>query len=172
MCNVVAYDGEVYEVQECPLKQDCADRLASIKKGLDSIVDYCVFNKLPSQSDSIMLKERWEQCTIKEMNYFNSEVAFVVNKGSEFRLCLKRKDREQLDEYNTSIHVCIHELAHLLSHGYGHGDEFKKNFDFLTLAGIKVGAYTPEDFVKNPKKYCGFLINHSPCDDGRCTLQD
>ena len=64
--------------------------------------------------------------------------------------------------------VILHELAHVMSISYGHEDEFKNNFSYITHLASSLGLYKPQDFQTNPKTYCGTEINTTPCSEGSC----
>ena len=64
--------------------------------------------------------------------------------------------------------VILHELGHVASISYGHEEEFKNNFSYITHLASSLGIYKPEDFSSNPKTYCGTKINTSPCSGGTC----
>ena len=44
----------------------------------------------------------------------------------------------------------------------GHTPVFWSNMKFLLEEGESIGIYTPEDYEKNPKMYCGQEINSTP----------
>ena len=75
------------------------------------------------------------------------------------------KENGQLIDINTLTFVAIQELAHIASSDIGHTDEFWKNFKFLLERAKIIGVYTPIDYKKNPKRYCGISIHDSPLYD-------
>ena len=65
-------------------------------------------------------------------------------------------------ELNLIIFVAIHEIAHVMTDEVGHTKKFWNNMRYLLEQGEKIGIYTPEDYSKNPKMYCGLEINSVP----------
>ena len=49
-----------------------------------------------------------------------------------------------------------------MSKSIGHKKEFWQNFKFLLKNAIQMGIYTPVDYKKSPKKYCGMTITDNP----------
>jgi len=92
----------------------------------------------------------------------NSELtSFSVNKGEEVAFCLKSKRSGKLHEVNLLLYVAIHEMAHMACPEIGHGNLFKKIFNFLTLQAIEQGIYVKEDYSANPVEYCGMILSSS-----------
>ena len=60
---------------------------------------------------------------------------------------------------NTLMYVVIHELAHVGCPEYGHTPLFRKIFKFLLKQSVKIGIYTPVNYILNPQNYCGMVIN-------------
>ena len=58
--------------------------------------------------------------------------------------------------------VAIHEIAHIMTKSIGHKPEFWNNFKFLLENAKEIGVYTPEDYKKNPRSYCGMKITDNP----------
>lgn len=167
---VSEYDGNDYEVRKVggPLiRQTAADYLAKIKHKVDVLVDYMYNKGLPDPDTSRRLFHRWISCKLKETNSFEKSAAFTLNKSTEIRLCI-RDAYGNFEDPNTSMFVILHELAHVMSVSYGHGEEFKQNFDYITHLASQLGVYKPENFAARPKMYCGTEINTTPCDRGTC----
>lgn len=59
------------------------------------------------------------------------------------------------------MYVALHEMAHIACPSYGHGEEFKKIFAFLTEQAMKNGIYTHIPFDKQPTEYCGLTISET-----------
>jgi hypothetical protein len=59
------------------------------------------------------------------------------------------------------MYVAIHEMSHMACPEIGHGELFKKIFNFLTKVGMELNIYYREDFVSNPKEYCGMILSSS-----------
>ena len=73
-----------------------------------------------------------------------------------------KKDLNQLIEPNTLMFVAIHEMSHLASKTIGHNDEFWTNFKFLLTEAVSIQIYTPIDYKKDNKEYCGMQIKDNP----------
>jgi hypothetical protein len=164
------YDGRKYNVRivgDAGVKQNAADYLAVVSNNIDKIVNYMYINKLPDPDTSIRLFNRWRKCELKETSSGDKSAAYTLNKSKEIRLCIRKSD-SSFEDINTSMFVILHELAHVMSVGFGHGDEFKQNFSYITHLASNLGIYKPQDFSKNPVNYCGVEINTTPCENNSC----
>jgi len=81
-------------------------------------------------------------------------------------LCLITKGK--LNDENDAFFVILHELAHVMSDTYGHGDEFKKNFNFIIKLAIKLKLWKDKNYNIEPVDYCGIKVTSSPCTTGEC----
>jgi len=90
--------------------------------------------------------------------------SFTINKGESMSLCLRHKQGERdFHDYNTLQFVIIHEMAHICSVSEGHNSEFIANFKFLLKEATSLGYYTPFDYSKENKMYCGTInITNNP----------
>jgi len=164
------YDGQDYEVRKIgppQMRQTAADYLAKIRHKVDVLVDYMYRNKLPDQEIATRLFKRWVTIDLKETSSVEKSAAFTLNKSTEIRLCI-RDANGNFEDPNTGMFVILHELAHVMSVSYGHGEEFKNNFNYITHLASQLGIYRPENFRARPKTYCGTEINTTPCDRGTC----
>lgn len=150
-------------------KKRTADYLARVSDRVDKLVKYMVDNNLPNAEIAKRLESRWKRCTLKETGSGERSAAYTVNKGDEMRLCV-RGSGNKLENINTSMFVIIHELAHLMSNSYGHGPEFKDNFNYIIHIASSIGTYKPQDFTGTPVNYCGNVvtIKTTPCSDQTC----
>lgn len=166
-------DGLQYDIRkvgDLDNKQTAANYLSIINQKINSLVDYMNKNKLPDADTASRLYNRWLVCELKETNSSEKSAAYTLNKSSEIRLCI-RDEHGGFEDINTSMFVILHELAHVMSISYGHGEEFKNNFSYITHLASGLGIYKPEDFKNEPKTYCGVAINTTPCDSGSCTYK-
>ena len=126
-----AYNGKTYKIRNDgnDLNQIKADFLAKIDEKARKIVQYMYDNKLPSDAISKKTYNRFKNCTIGETPNGDKSAAYTINKGNGgiFLCCLTNG---KLKSENDSFFVILHELAHVMSDSYGHGNEFKTNFDF------------------------------------------
>ncbi len=172
-------DDKTYEVRDtntdnsASIKQitseDSANRLASIKKDTDKLVNYMYSKGLPDRDTATRLHDRWANSSLKETSESSKNIAYTINKGQEVHLCIRSSDK-QFENYNTSIFVILHELAHIMSKSYGHQSEFKDNFTILLTYANKLGIYRLQNFNERPETYCGTKIDNSPCSyNNMCT---
>ena len=164
------YDGNNYEVREIgdeTIKQTAANYLALINEKIDTLVNYMEEHNEPDSDTANRLYTRWNNCELKETNSSEKSAAYTLNKSTEIRLCIRTMDGK-FENPNTTMFVALHELGHMASLSYGHNEEFKEKFVFLTHLASKLGLYKPEDFISNPKTYCGVEINTTPCINGSC----
>ena len=164
------YDGKNYAVRKTGTlqnRQTAADYLAKINHKVDTLVNYMYKNSLPDHDTATRLYNRWHSCELKETPSSEKSAAFTLNKSAEVRLCI-RDPNGGFEDPNTSMFVILHELAHVMSISYGHGEEFKENFDYITHLASELGIYKPQNFRMYPKRYCGVEINTTPCDNGTC----
>ena len=78
--------------------------------------------------------------------------SYTENKSTIY-ICLRDPKSRKYYDINTLMYVSLHELAHVISHQYGHGDEFKENFDKLLNYAETRGIY--DRHIPMPKTYCG-----------------
>ena len=69
---------------------------------------------------------------------------------------------DKLIDRNTLMFVALHEITHIMTKSIGHTEEFWRNFKFILQESVELGIYTRDEYSKNPKKYCGIEITHSP----------
>lgn len=143
-----------------------ANYLATIRTKMDNLVDYMREKELPDKEISERLYKRWKKCILRETSNNETAVAYTLNKGDEMRICIRSP--EKFEDINTSIFVILHELAHLMSVSFDHTPEFKENFYYIVHLASRLGYYDPQDFTKDPVKYCGIEINTTPCSAGTC----
>ena len=157
-------DGKYYLVRShFKNKQEVADSLSNISDQLHELVKYMYDNKLPDNERCRILFNRFKNTQIREMGALENATAFTVNKGDEIHICARNeKNNNELETYNTMMFVALKEFAHIMSDSYGHGDEFKCNFQILIYLASCLGIYTPQNFGRNPENYCGTKIVSTP----------
>ena len=112
-----------------------------------------------------MLVKNFNPKKIKEILPTSEYTAYSENKGEKIAFCLSSKDKNDLNhliDENTLTFVALHELSHLASKSIGHNDEFWGNFKFILQEANKIHIYTPVDYSKQNKEYCGMNINDNP----------
>jgi len=162
-CIVSNVDGRKYCVRERRNIQKASNLLASTTDKMSSLVEY-MGNKYSNRENVNRLVENFNPSTIKETLPTSEYTAYSENKGEKLAFCLNKKktDNDNLIDSNTLTFVAIHELSHIMSATVGHNDEFWNNFKFLLDNAVDMGIYTPIDYKKNPKNYCGMDITDNP----------
>jgi len=154
-------DNRDYEVRDLPDKLDAANMLADISDKLTRLVEQVVSSD--SERDGVQqLKRNFNSRNIIENTPGGKYTAYSVNKGEQLALCLRDAKDDTFIELNLIIFVAIHEIAHVMTDEVGHTTKFWDNMRYLLEEGSKIGIYSPEDYSKNPKMYCGLEINSSP----------
>jgi len=161
-CIISDIDGKKYCVRERQKLELAADRLATTNDKMQKLVDFC-YEKYPKRENIKRLKEGYNPKKIMETLPTSEYTAYSQNKGEKIAFCLNtEKDGNKLIDPNTLMFVAIHELSHIATKSIGHKDEFWQNFKFLLGEAKKIGVYNPEDYKKNPRRYCGTNINDNP----------
>ena len=163
-------DGKNYSIRKVgsvDVKQTAANYLATLNEKINKIVNYMNEHNLPDEDTSRRLFNRWSKCSLKETSSNEKSAAYTLNKSVEIRICI-RDGLGNFEDINTSMFVILHELAHVMSVGFGHEDEFKNNFSYITHLASELKLYKPEEFGLFPKTYCGISINTTPCSNGSC----
>ncbi len=143
-----------------------ANRLHLVKTKGGEIVNYCYKHQIPNPIIANRLHKRWNKISkkengIRETSINEKSAAYVLNKGDQMRMCVRKKgDPSKLEDSNTMIFVLLHELAHLMSEKYGHGEEFQNNFSFITKKAVEQGIYRYQNFKEKSSSYCGTEITN------------
>jgi len=152
-------DNNYYYVSNLENKQEIADMLALIKIRIKYLLEYLKQNPneeykeyVKNLEDNINSVDILEN--IDEYNY----TSYSVNKGEELVLCVKNQKTKELYDINLIMYVVLHEISHIMCPEYGHGNLFKKIFNYITQEAIKCGIYQDLDFEHNPREYCGLTI--------------
>jgi hypothetical protein len=129
---------------------------------MKKLVTHCG-EKYPERENVKRLVAGYDPKEIYETLPTSEYTAYSQNKGEKIAFCLDtEKKNGSLIDPNTLTFVAIHELGHVASESIGHTDEFWKNFKFLLEEAESIGIYHPEDYKKNPKRYCGMDITDNP----------
>ena len=151
-----------YLVQNKKDKKKAADLLATISEKLNKLVAHLV-KKYQDNQDVARLNARFNANNITESSYKNKYTSFSINKGEKIVFCLRSRDeQEKLIDINTIMFVALHEITHIMTKSIGHTEEFWRNFKFILQEAVEIGIYKRDEYSKNPKKYCGIMITHSP----------
>ena len=155
-------DNSYYWVRDLPDKNQAANVLAKIKKNIYKLVNYLQENKdqFPKNLNYIKdLVSRTKSIIIMETGADEKYTSYTVNKGERIVFCLRAKLVNTIHDLNTLMYVVIHELAHVGCPEFGHTPLFREIFKFLLIESVKINIYTPIDYRKYPKNYCGMEIN-------------
>lgn len=161
-CIISGVDGNKYCVRERNKLDKVANMLARVTQNLKKLVKYMA-KKYPERENVIRMKNNFNPKKIMETLPTSEYTAYTENKGEKMAFCVtRRKNGTKLIDENTLTFVAIHELAHVMTKTHNHKDEFWHNFKFLLVNAKDIGIYTPEDYKKNPKEYCGMEITDNP----------
>jgi len=161
-CIVSDVDGNKYCVRERAKIELAADLLARVTNKLKDLVKYMGEN-YPERENVKRLVKGFNPKKINEILPTSSYTAYSENKGEKLAFCTTttKKGNKLIDD-NTLTFVGIHEVAHIMTKSIGHTKEFWQNFKFLLKNAAKTGIYTPIDYKRKPKEYCGMKITDNP----------
>lgn len=160
------YDGNKYLVQNSEHKEESAVLLSKLIERMKFLRDHLKENieKYSDHKEYInLLSKNFNdyRTNIYEGSGENNMTSYAVNKGEELVFCLHSKKTNKLHDINLLMYVAIHEMAHMACPEVGHGDLFKKVFNFLTLTAMDLKIYTKIDFELNNQEYCGMMLTTS-----------
>jgi hypothetical protein len=99
----------------------------------------------------------------------SGDTAYIIGKGTEFRMCLRRRDNQSLHSDQELTFVQLHEMAHIASISYDHDQEFWSTFKWLLERAVEGGVYIPVDYSTQPFTYCGLNVTYNPLFDDTIT---
>jgi hypothetical protein len=161
-CIVSDIDGNKYCVRERAKLQLAADLLARVTNKLKQLVKH-MGKEFPDRENVERLVKGFNPKKINEILPTSSYTAYSENKGEKLAFCTTttKKGNKLIDD-NTLTFVGIHEIAHIMTQSIGHTKEFWDNFKFLLKNAANIGVYTPVDYKRKPKEYCGMKITDNP----------
>ena len=161
-CIVSDVDGNKYCVRERAKLQLAADLLARVTNKLKQLVKY-MGETYPERENVKRLVKGFNPKKINEILPTSSYTAYSENKGEKLAFCTTTtKKGDKLIDDNTLTFVGIHEIAHIMTKSKGHTKEFWQNMKYLLKNAAKIGIYTPIDYKRKPKEYCGMKITDNP----------
>jgi len=161
-CIIASKDGNRYCVRERAKLKPAANLLASVAQKCKDLVAY-VGEKHTNDDRVKRLVTGFNPTKISETLPTSELTAYSENKGEKIAFCLnKNKVDDDLIDLNTLTFVSLHELAHIMTTSVGHKQVFWQNFKFLLQNAKEAGIYSPVDYKKKPKEYCGMQINDNP----------
>jgi hypothetical protein len=161
-------DGQSYQVQDLPAKQEAAEMLAEIKSRMDKVKNYYAKEEFESDPTAKLLVERYNPHRLIENSMTSPDTSYSENKGEKIVLCLRDKTNPPgypLVDLNTVMFVVLHEMAHLMTADLStgkHTPEFWANFRRLLQDAAQMGVYQPVNYAHSPVSYCGMEITDSP----------
>jgi hypothetical protein len=161
-CILSSIDGKRYCVRERSKLVLAADRLATINKRMEALVNH-VKKKYPNRDNIKRLVAGYNPKKIYETLPTSEYTAYSQNKGEKMAFCLNTdKKNGKLIDVNTLMFVALHELSHIATKSVGHTEEFWNNFKFLLEEAVSISIYEPVDYKQNPQQYCGMSITDNP----------
>ena len=161
-CINSTIDGNKYCVRERSKITLAVDKLAIVTQKLKKLVSH-LGDTYPERSNVKRLVSGFNPTKIVETLPSSEYTAYSENKGDKIAFCLDtEKGSGNLIDDNTLTFVGIHEIAHIATESVGHTNEFWTNFKFLLQEASKIKIYTPEDYKKKNKKYCGMELTDNP----------
>jgi hypothetical protein len=157
-------DGNTYNVQNLPDKQEACERMAKIRANLEKLVDNYKQDPSAMADPRVQIMvERFNPSNMIENDIDASTTSYSENKGEVIVVCLRDKRHPyRLVDENTVMFVLLHEMAHLMTTSIGHTPEFWANFKRILHDAVQVGIYTPVNYAREPTPYCGMVISDSP----------
>ena len=161
-CIISSVDGNRYCVRERQKLELAADLLAKVTQKCKLLVEY-MRQKYPDDPRVQRLVNGFNPKKISETLPTSELTAYSENKGEKIAFCLNTtKTGNKLIDLNTLTFIAIHELSHITTKSIGHKQEFWQNFKFMLENAVDIGLYSPEDYKKQPKEYCGMKITDNP----------
>ena len=162
-CIISNVDGETYCVRDRAKLELAADLLAQVTQKCKDLVIH-MGKKYPEDEDVQRLVQKFNPTKISETLPTSEYTAYSENKGEKLAFCLNtsKKQDAQLIDLNTLTFVAIHELSHIMTKSEGHKQIFWQNFKFLLTEAKEANIYSPIDYKKEPKPYCGMNITDNP----------
>lgn len=157
-------DGNMYNVQNLPDKQEAADKMSEIRGNLDKLIKHYSEDAASMGDPRIrVMIERFRPENMYENDVDDNTTSYSENKGEKIVVCIRdKRPGHPFVDTNTVMFVILHEMAHLMTTTVGHTPEFWTNFRILLQDSSKIGIYTPENYSHTPKVYCGMTITDTP----------
>ena len=154
----VADDGKAYSVRAAPGAVQVADRLAALQAHMAAFLD-AADGSFAGDPRIARIRRRWDG-TLSEVPPRSPDAAYSVSKGS-VALCVRDPSGGDLEPFNASVFVLLHEFAHVATEEYGHTPAFWANFRALLEMASRTGHYAYEEYSAS-SRYCGQPLGVSP----------
>lgn len=159
-------DGQVYDMQNLPSKEEAVRLMASIRANLVKLYEhYKSEPALAADPPVSRFLSRFSSDVFVENDMQSSDTSYSENKGQRIVVCLRDKTKPPsypLIDQNTIMFVMLHEMAHLMTETIGHTQEFWTNFKRILGDAVQLGLYHPVNYAHQPTPYCGMTITDSP----------
>jgi len=160
---ITASDGIKYLVKKNENNQEVANKLATINKKFQSVVNH-LNEKYPDDDRTKFVTKNYDQNNLSESTKDEKYTSYSLNKNKMI-FCLKARNNDgTLIDDNTMAYVGFHELAHLATDEIGHTDKFWENFKWILTHATNIGAYNYVNYSANPQAYCGLEITSNILD--------
>lgn len=157
-------DENEYLVRELPDDIEAANMLALLRKNMIILTEN-LFNNKEKYKDYAQyidtLNDKIKKVVINESSPNSSYTSYSINKGEQMVFCLRSKTNNRIHDLNLLMYVALHEMSHVASPTYGHDDQFKKVFAFVTSRAVELHLYSKINFKSSPAEYCGLIISES-----------
>lgn len=158
MTFVRASNGQTYNVKAGKDAGQVAERLASLQHSTTQFLKDAA-RAFPAHAAMVhRIARRWDG-TISEVPD-DDEVAYSLDKNT-IALCLRSPKTGDLETWNRSVFVLLHELAHIATPEAGHTPTFWRNMKALLELAHALGFYNDEEH-RADATYCGHPLGQSP----------
>lgn len=164
-------DKREYLVRDVPNKQKAANLLATLCKSITTLKQHLArrikAGEIEMTDDLYQFIHRFDQhAKVSERTPTDKFTSYTLDKDSIHFCLITRDSADRLHDENTLVFVLIHELSHLSCAACrNHDESFNQRFRFLLEEAVAAGIYKPQDFRRNPQKYCGITVSDTPLDD-------
>ena len=150
------------------LKKQKVEYLDKLHSKAKTIIKRMKEEEIPTKEIAHKTYERFKNSQLHEIPENEKSAAYTINKGN-ISICIFKNGK--FTKENDAFFVLLHELAHVMSDSFGHGDEFKKNFNFIVKFAVKLNLWNQEEaqYEKKNINYCGTKVTNTPCSNGVCT---
>ena len=164
---IKADNNKQYKVQESNNSEIKANMLSELDIKIRKIVENMKNNDLPNKEIADRTYSKMLNIELREIPKNENGAGYTINK-SHIYLCLYNKDTNKLNVIDDVMFVLLHEVAHIMSLSFGHGEEFKKNFDFIVKLAVKINLWNKKDYSEDNVNICGVNVTNGNCDNGAC----
>jgi len=144
--------------------QRAADLLATVRRNMEKLVDV-LKKEYPKHSGIRLMAQKFQPDKILENEENSGLTTYTLDKGRKIAFCIRDRDGSHRlhDDINTLMYVAIHELTHLMEphHNPNHEGDFMKKWRFVLRIARDKGFWKYHDYVANPIRYCGIVINYN-----------